>query len=281
MPAWFLVPVMIELNVLGLGVWSDHFANITNLVDGMQSGLWPEKTTLSPMALSAREKRRAPQSVKMALETLGQASTQAGIATEKTPVVMASSMGDMEITDYMCSLLSTEPRLVSPTTFHNSVHNAAVGYWSISQSSHAACTAVAAGEYSGPAGLFEAVSICLDEHAPVLFVIQESKAVDKLLPLCNSPHALSLAMVLAPADCGESLARLNLRAEQSPAEWPALKPFLADNYGENPAGKMLPLLLALSGQGSATGGGATEQNFRFPLSPFGSLQLKVTMGERK
>src|SRR5690606_9252733 len=130
--------------------------------------------------------RRAPQTVKMALETMSQALLQSRLPAGEISVITASSMGDMQITDYMCNTLATHPQLISPIQFHNSVHNAAVGYWSIGQSSHAACNAVAAGEFTGPAGLLEAALQCVDRQSPVLLVIQEGVAPPTILPLCAS-----------------------------------------------------------------------------------------------
>ena len=39
--------------------------------------------------------------------------------------MFTSTHGDLAITDYMCQTLATAPSEISPTKFHNSVHNAA------------------------------------------------------------------------------------------------------------------------------------------------------------
>ncbi len=43
------------------------------------------------------------------------------------PCVFVSAHGDLSINDYACSTLATDPSVLSPTRFHNSVHNAAGG----------------------------------------------------------------------------------------------------------------------------------------------------------
>lgn len=283
MPAWCLVRAVIELDIVGLGAWSDHFASIDGLFAGLQGDSWTEKQALKPAMIPPRERRRAPQTVKMAVETMGQAFAQSGLPASAVSVITAASMGDMEITDYMCSTMAENPRLISPTQFHNSVHNAAVGYWSISQSSHAACNAVAAGEYSGPAGLLEAAVLSVDSGSPVLLVIQEGVAPPTIMPLCQSPHPLSLAMLLMPRNNGLSaaaLAHVRVHINNQPATWPSLPRKLEQAYSGNPAGKMLPLFAALAHHATAQPGHPFKppapESFALPLSVFSCLQVDLT-----
>ncbi|MET0042628.1 MAG: beta-ketoacyl synthase chain length factor, partial [Candidatus Thiodiazotropha sp. 6PLUC3] len=56
--------------------------------------------------------------------------------------VFSSSEGDLDIIDQICLALSQEDRPVSPTQFHNSVHNAPAGYWSIGSGSHQGSTSL-------------------------------------------------------------------------------------------------------------------------------------------
>ena len=57
------------------------------------------------------------------------------------PSVFTSAHGDLAVNDYMCATLATQPTAISPTRFHNSVHNAAAGYWTIATGCHAASSA--------------------------------------------------------------------------------------------------------------------------------------------
>src|SRR5690606_42059827 len=63
----------------------------------------------------------------------------------------------LAITDYMAATLASDPRSISRTRFHNSVHNAAAGYWTIGAGCTAAATAVSAGPASFAQGLLEAL----------------------------------------------------------------------------------------------------------------------------
>lgn len=227
-----------------------------------------------------RERRRAPQTVKMAIETMSQAFTQSGLAADDVSVIMASAMGDLKITDYMCTTLADNPRLISPTQFHNSVHNAAVGYWSISQSSHAACNAVAAGEFSGSAGLLEAAVLSTDRATPVLLVIQEGHTPATIMPLCPPTQALSLAIMLVPRDCkpaAKTLAHLRIGLQHTPACWPKLPAKLSADYAASPAGKLLPLFAALARYTAASPEqlNPSSDSFSLPVSAFSCLQIDL------
>ena len=55
------------------------------------------------------------------------------------------------------------PTTLSPTRFHNSVHNAAAGYWSIATGCHQPYSALGAGRYTFANGLFAAaLQVCAD-----------------------------------------------------------------------------------------------------------------------
>src|SRR3546814_3866786 len=81
--------------------------------------------------------------------------TAAGRDPASLPSVFASTHGDLPIMDYMCATLASEPRTISPTKFHNSVHNAAAGYWTIGSGCMHASTAVSAFDASFAQGLVE------------------------------------------------------------------------------------------------------------------------------
>ncbi|MBK8284644.1 MAG: beta-ketoacyl synthase chain length factor [Ahniella sp.] len=77
--------------------------------------------------LAPTERRRAPDTVAVALYLAEAASMDASRAPTDMASVFASAYGDLAINDYMCETLATTPRMISPTKFHNSVHNAAAG----------------------------------------------------------------------------------------------------------------------------------------------------------
>ena len=83
-----------------------------------------------PTLLPATERRRTGLAARLALIVAQQASEMAGVMPGSIPSMFATSNGDGAVVHtIMQTLAASQP--VSPTQFHNSVHNAAAGYWHI------------------------------------------------------------------------------------------------------------------------------------------------------
>ena len=101
----------------------------------------PESDVLIPFNLSASDidkslipagmRRRTSMTTRMAVTAATLACAQAGVDTQNLASVFASLGGEIQVTDALCRLLPDENELLSPTQFHNSVHNTTAGYWSI------------------------------------------------------------------------------------------------------------------------------------------------------
>src|SRR5690606_10583140 len=113
------------------------------------------------------------------------------------PSVFASTCGELAITDNMCATLASAPTEISPTRFHNSVHNAAAGYWTIGTGATEPATAISAGEATFAMGLVEALAQ-LEAGAPaVLLVAYDGAAVGPLHDVLGSEGLLGMALALA------------------------------------------------------------------------------------
>ncbi len=156
----------------------------------------------SPQLLAPNERRRAPETVAVALDVALAACAAAGRDPASLPSVFASTHGDLSITDYMCSTLLDDPRSVSPTRFHNSVHNAAAGYWTIGAGAMQAATAISAYDASFAQGLLEALVQLAVGNEAVLLVGYDGASAGPLAPISPSEGLLGAALVLsrAPAD---------------------------------------------------------------------------------
>ena len=64
------------------------------------------------------ERRRAPDSVAVALEVAARACEQAELDPTTLCSVFASTHGDLVVTDSVCETLAKTPLLTSPTKFH-------------------------------------------------------------------------------------------------------------------------------------------------------------------
>ena len=261
---------MLDFEISGIGAWSENFASCEDLFAGLETGGWSAAAALQPELIPPRERRRAPQFVKMAVEVMLQACRMAGMEPGRPAAVFASQMSDMDTTDYICRVLAQSPELVSPTRFHNSVHNAAVGYWSIATANRAPANAIAAFEYSVPLALLEAAAQVAAEETPVLMVVQDSAPPAPFDYICPGAHSFAAALLLVPAGSSrEPLARCRLRTAAAAAGWPALPPGLPEGLTNNVSARILPLLQAV---GRPPG---SEAGIAFPLADQLSLELEI------
>lgn len=201
--------------------------------------------------LGPTERRRAPDSVALAIDVAAQACRAAGRDPAQLRSVFASMHGDLSITDYMCSTLARDPAGLSPTRFHNSVHNAAAGYWTIGTGCHEPYTAVAAGVCTAGEGLLEALVQVSCDRRPVLYVAYDIEARGPLVAVSPSEGMLGLALVLSPMD-GPSPHRViewSLVAGRSPTP---IRTATGTEYRGNAMSPVVPLIEALADPSAGT-----------------------------
>ncbi len=193
---------MPDVVVEGVALWASRLPG-WELARAVMRGEQPAPGVAHPRPVSsllaATERRRAPDSVVLALEVAASACAAAGRAAESLPSVFASTHGDLGISDYMCATLASAPALLSPTKFHNSVHNAAAGYWSIGTRSAAPYTAISAFHHTFAVGLLETITQVVCESGPVLYVAFDVEAKGPLATVIASRGLLGAALVIGPA----------------------------------------------------------------------------------
>lgn len=192
--------------------------------------------------LPAAERRRCAALVAWALAAGQEAAAQADLPAEAFALVFASSDGDGDIVHRLCSALASPGAQVSPTDFHNSVHNAATGYWCIAVHSRAPSTALCAYDGSFAAGLLEAA--CQVE-AEARFVLLVAADLPYPFPLdVHRPvrHGFAAALAL------EAGTQLEIGVEEDGD----LTPSPLAEFEGNAAAAALPLLAALARGGKAT-----------------------------
>lgn len=208
----------------------------------------------APSLFATTERRRMPDSVLLALEV----ATQACAASKRNPCELPSiftcTYGDLAITDYMCSTLVSAPAQLSPTKFHNSVHNAAAGYWGIASGSTTATTALCAGAYSFGAGLLEAAMQLLAEDHAVLLVAYDIASPPMLSQVASSKDLFGTALVLASRPGPHSVAKIELALDYDTPATVAMfsNSMLQQLYTSNPMARCLPLFETLAGTQSRT-----------------------------
>lgn len=238
----------LRVYVSGVGVWSPQLTGFEALRQWL-AGARPDPAPSRPPAamLPPNERRRAPDSVLLAVEVASQAVAASGQAPSELACVFSSSHGDQPITDYMCETLARAPAELSPIRFHNSVHNAAAGYWTIATGCHATSTAVSAQRASFGAGLLEAACQVLAEQRPLLLVCSDTAGSGPLTAITGCHAPFGCALVLTPAADAHTFARLDLSLHPgSIGATPPSAPVPADWIGLNASAPALPLLALLA-----------------------------------
>ncbi|KON80554.1 beta-ketoacyl synthase chain length factor [Azoarcus sp. PA01] len=206
----------------------------------------PTKTVLSaPERLPAAERRRSVRVVKLALTVGLEAVTAAGADASSLATVFSSSGGDGHNCHLICETLASDDRQVSPTRFHNSVHNAAAGYWGIATGAMAPAAVLCAFDGSFAAGLLEALVQVSVDRVPSLLIAYDADYPEPLRAARPVPDAFGTALLLTPqpgpAHFGHIRAGLTTAAADTLAN-----PALDALRRAIPAARSLPLLAAIA-----------------------------------
>jgi Beta-ketoacyl synthase, N-terminal domain len=200
--------------------------------------------------LPAAERRRAGMPVKLALAAGLEAIEAAGRDAATLATVFTSSSGDCDNVHEMCAALATPERQVSPTRFHNSVHNAAAGYWSIATQCREPSTSLCGHDVSFAMALLEAASqVCVD-GSPVALIAYDHPYPAPLHAARPIGGAFGAALVLTPQATERAIAVLDIEFEPRAAAATVIADdALEDLASSVPAARSLPLLAALARAG--------------------------------
>ena len=203
--------------------------------------------------LPPAERRRTTTSVKLVLACGLEAVQAARADAARLLSVFASSGGDSQNCHEICEVLAGSTREVSPTRFHNSVHNAPAGYWSIATGCMRASNVLCAFDASFAAGLLEAAVQCTQTTERVLLVAYDTPYPPPLRAKRPIADAFAVALLLAPESSGGG-ALLELRLRHAPVSRIRLAE-LDSQCHSIPAAAVLPLLerLAHAGVGESIG----------------------------
>jgi hypothetical protein len=248
---------LLSAKLLGIGLQGPGLAGWAASAPVLRdAAAWqPAPTALPlPARLPPAERRRSGSLVRLSLAVADEAldaAAQAGLPVDpaRLATVFTSSSGDTLNCHALCEALAQADRVVSPTRFTNSVHNATAGYWHIATVSRAPSISLCGFEASFVAGLLEALAQCESSQAPVLLVASDIPYPHPLDALRPSPDAFGLALLLAPASSpAPGLGMLTLPTDPlapralTPCDGPGLEAVRAGV----PAARGLPLLQALA-----------------------------------
>jgi len=200
-----------EVFIEGVGFWASRlpgWAAAREILTGRAPAPAAPAPRPSPALLPPAERRRAPDTVALALEVAARACEAAGRDPKSLASVFASTHGDLAISDAICDTLAKTPSLTSPTKFHNSVHNAAAGYWTIGTGCLKPYTSVSGYYFTFGEGLLEACVQALSEAAPVLYVAFDIEARGPVGTMQPSRGVFAGALVISPEAGERTVARL-------------------------------------------------------------------------
>jgi hypothetical protein len=227
----------------GLGGWGASRAIL--------AGLAPYRPAATAVAagelLPPAERRRAGMPVKLALAVGSEAAGAAGRDPAQTATVFTSSSGDCENIHHVLETLATDERQISPTRFHNSVHNAPAGYWSIATRCRAPSTSLACSDGSFAAGLLEAACQVAGEGVAVTLIAYDHPYPEPLRGVRPIAAEFGVALALAPQAGARSLAELDVEFVASAAAAAPMADLALEALSRGvPAARSLALLAAVA-----------------------------------
>jgi hypothetical protein len=231
----------------GLDGWESSLPILAGVQDYSHA---PTRVPVSTL-LPPNERRRAVQTVKIALAVGTEAFTASGRDPAETASIFTSSGGDGDTIDDIMSVLASANRELSPTRFHNSVHNAPSGYWGIANAARAPSSSLCCHDGSFAAGFLEAAVQAVTEDRPVALIAYDVCYPAPLSLVRPIAAAFGVALVLSPEFFDSAIACIELRLSADAAESEMALPALETLRKTIPAARGLPLLALLARQTAA------------------------------
>lgn len=223
----------------------------------------------APTILPPAERRRASRVVKLTLAIGLEAIAHAGADAATLATVFSASGADGHNCHALCEQLATDDRQISPTRFHNSVHNAAAGYWGIATHSMAPCQVIAAYDASFGAGLLDTLGQVVLDQQSTLLIAYDSEYPAPLYAKRDIPNCAGVALLLTPERSERSLAMISVTPSTEAADKLA-DPQLESLRTSIPALRALPLLSKLAS-------GKTRETTSVCLDYLAPMQLRIEL----
>ncbi len=208
---------------------------------------YQQTATINPIltVLPSAERRRVGIGVKIALASGLEALASADVDPGTMTTVFCSSGGDGENCHLICEALAGSDRLISPTRFHNSVHNAPSGYWGIASGAMLPSTSLCAYDAGFAVGLLEAAVQCSVEKRPVLLVVYDTPYPEPIHGVRPIADQFAVSMLLTPEATPASMTAIDVSLHK------ALLTTMENSELENirssiPAARALPLMQVLA-----------------------------------
>lgn len=212
----------LRADVIGVSIWGaglEGWALSRPILAGAEPYVCRPSPAPAPTVLAATERRRTGPVVRLALTIAQEAALASGLPPAGLRSVFGSSNGDGVVVGGILDAMATaapDERVVSPTAFHNSVHNAAAGYWSIAMGSQQPATCLGCHDWTWAASLLKAMVDVACDREPVLLCCYDHPLPPPLAALRPTVAAFGAGLVLAPSGIGVPLAAIEVRYDPSP-----------------------------------------------------------------
>jgi hypothetical protein len=239
--------------VRGVSLWGPGlpgWAEARSVLCGQDDYVMTDVPVPPSALLPANERRRAGLATRLALFVAQQASESAGVTPGSIPSAFATSNGDGAVVDTILQAIAAH-QPISPTQFHNSVHNTAAGYWSIATGSRQPTTCFAGHDGTAAAALLKAAAEVHAERRPLLLCVYDVPLPAPLDAKHPTEGAVGVGLVLAPEGASAGMAHIDVRYTRRPAgaaDWLPRMEALHRLAAGNPAARLLRLPESLARQ---------------------------------
>ena len=180
--------------VRGIGFWTTGYPNIKAWTEGRA-----DSETEKPDAnlLQGPLRRRATPLTRMSVEVMQQALEMGGGNIAETPSIWATAHGEHSTAIGLLGMMLKGEGKLSPTKFHNSVHNTPSGYASIAAQNRSPSTTLTGGTELVASALCEAGAMVSHLDREVVLVLAD----EPLMTPFDSPETarpLATSFLLSP-----------------------------------------------------------------------------------
>jgi hypothetical protein len=240
----------IGIEAPGLSTWKKS----VSVMRGESLYRFEKKTLPVATLIPENERRRAGDTIHLAVHVTNEAVNNAGVNPQSLINVFSSFRGALKIVHHICNALTLPGHPVSPFQFHNSVYNAPASYWSIATGTKGPSTSLAGAASSFPAALLSAAAFASTQKQGVLLVMYD---VESPKPF-HKQHAIEfncgIALALMPLQSANTLAKLdiNFLPQKTREKDINLPPHLKNLISGNASAQPLPILFAIANQMSCS-----------------------------
>ncbi len=240
---------MRSLHVAGIGTWTRG----------------PAAESPPAVLLAPAVRRRAGLLCRAVAEVVGQAAAEGGADLARTPMVYGSVYGETSAAVEMMGAFARDDGLPSPTTFHNSVHNAPAGYLSIATGCRIFSPSIAAGPETAAMALLDAFMLLVQRGGDAVVALAD-EPVPAPLGLPGAFPVAAVAFLLRTDPGSPSRARIG-----APRRGAGAVPPIPAELAPHPCAPAFRLAsaLALGQRGAISLGGGGPDDWMVELSEGG------------